>query len=100
MSIEQIRALLSAEAQAMKDQRIRLLALVGLVETYLEAATVPDDESELWMARRRAWLMELAAIEVYLGLPRSVLPKAERRAAHNADRRNGHAHDPRSSRPS
>jgi len=37
-----------------------------------------DRERSLWLALRRALLMALGALEDYLGLPRSVVPKHKR----------------------
>lgn len=107
MSIDQIRALLATEVNGMSDQRVRLLALIGMVETYVEEeeGQLDEDERSLWLTRRRAWLMELAAIEQYLGLPRSVLPKGMRRdgrVAHGQegqDRRVAHGLDRRGAEP-
>ncbi|MCC6315426.1 MAG: hypothetical protein IT337_15585 [Thermomicrobiales bacterium] len=40
----------------------------------------PQTEAErrLWMTRRQAIIMELGAIEDYLDLPRSIVPKRKR----------------------
>jgi len=102
MSTEQIRDLLTQEAAGMQHQRIRLLTLIGLVEAYLAGDTNDAEERALWLNRRRAWLMELAAIEIFLGLPRSIPPKALRRdsrIAHGEDRRNGRGLDRRGAEP-
>ena len=37
-------------------------------------ATLPERERDLWLMRRRALLMELAAIEAFLG----IVPRVER----------------------
>ena len=37
-----------------------------------------DAERRLWMSRRQAIIMELGAIEDYLGMPRSIVPRRQR----------------------
>jgi len=37
-----------------------------------------EEERRLWMTRRQAIIMELGAIEDYLDLPRSIVPKRKR----------------------
>ena len=38
----------------------------------------PKDDRTLWMTRRQAIIMELGAIEDYLGMERSIVPKRKR----------------------
>lgn len=38
----------------------------------------PRDDRSLWMTRRQAIIMELGAIEDYLGMERSIVPKRKR----------------------
>ena len=111
---ETLTLILNAEAKGMDQQRRRLLVLLALVEDYLglplrmdrersmEAGMMSEGERCLWMTRRRAWLMELAAIEEFLDVPRSVPPKAMRRdgrLTHGVDGRNGFGDDRRQSGP-
>ncbi len=105
MPIEKIRELLGTEVLDMHRHRDRLLTLIAIGESFLglppstpgrvvmmEGGAMDEAERALWLSRRRAWLMELAAIETYMGTPRTVPPKAERngRIAHGVDGRGAH----------
>lgn len=107
MPIEQIRELLGTEVLDMRRHRERLLTLIAIGESFLDlppstpgrvvtmerGGEMSEEERALWLNRRRAWLMELAAIETYMGTPRTVPPKAERqngRIAHGVDGRGAH----------
>lgn len=39
---------------------------------------IDDPERQLWQTRRRALIMELGAIEDYLEIPRSIVPRRKR----------------------
>ena len=50
------------------------------VHIILETDTPPKTEAErrLWLTRRQSIIMELGAIEDYLDLPRSIVPRRKR----------------------
>lgn len=39
---------------------------------------IESPDRELWMSRRQALIMELGAIEDFLGMPRSIVPKRKK----------------------
>lgn len=49
---------------------------------------VSEAERQVWLTRRRALIMELGAIEDYLGMARSIAPRSER---HDRTRRSQEA---------
>jgi hypothetical protein len=103
---EHVRQVVDDEIRDVEGKRERLVTLIALVEDYLglersvplavrprlagQALSAAD--RPLWLSRRRAWLMELRAIESYHELP-SMLCTDPRRVRRQL------AADPRSVRP-
>lgn len=54
--------------------------LTDPVQIILDTDTPPKTEAErrLWLTRRQSIIMELGAIEDYLDMPRSIVPRRKR----------------------
>lgn len=62
----------------MCERAVKLFGTELPLPPDLPCDCAPDAERRLWMSRRQAIIMELGAIEDYLELPRSIVPRRKR----------------------